>query len=85
MATESQQTIQSIKIKQDDGTLEDQSYFAVDSSRVYYEDATVGKIDIEKILDNYMDYMKTGWFVYKGSVEPTNKRIGIWIDTRPLD
>ena len=80
-------TIKYAQIKNQDNTLGEEHDFGVVADDVFFDyPANGATYSASQMFDNYLKFMNTSWFIYRGSETPnTQSRIGIWLDTNPND
>ena len=81
MAAESKTFVDSLSIKQADGTIGEERYIGVPFDRVFDSRRDGQGATLQQLYDNYSDFIKTSDFIYYGMDEPDNHRIRIWVDT----
>lgn len=74
--------VREVTQKQNDGTFgEHYRIGATFNDIVDGERSGASGYSLADFFDNYMSFMNNSFFVYRGTNEPTNTHIGIWIDT----
>lgn len=73
--------VRKVAVKQQDGTLGDDSDFGA----IFTNVIDVGRTgetgySLDQFLDHYISFMKNTTFVYTGDIEPNNTHM-LWVDT----
>lgn len=73
--------VKTVATKQEDGTLGNDYKFGVSFNEVVDDRPGKTSYSLAQFFDNYISYMKSTYFVYRGTDTPKNQKIGLWIDT----